>query len=278
MVTNTFARGSREFHNDANYFIMASTSQNASDNNSADGASSTVPHAVVQTEVNKVSVKVPPFWPERPEIWFAQIEAQFCVSGITSDLTKFNTLVASMESHIIAQVTDAILSPPPSDLYMNLKRRIMEQFGENEHTKMQKLLTGLDLGDRRPSQLLNELRNLANGRMNDDLLKSLWMQRLPQNVRAILQTSNEDLQGVAKLADRVLEVTEREQLYMATTTPADSVEEIVDRLAKLEKRFHSRSRSKERSKSPSLCWYHTKFGRKATKCRPPCSFVPNAKN
>ncbi|KAL7724852.1 hypothetical protein ACLKA6_012837 [Drosophila palustris] len=90
-------------------------------------------------------------------------------------------------------------------MYGNLKRNIIERFCESEQKKIQKLLSDIDLGDRRPTQLLNELRGLAKDRINEDFLKSLWMQRLPPHARAILQASNDDLSGMAKLADKILE-------------------------------------------------------------------------
>ncbi|KAL7724945.1 hypothetical protein ACLKA6_002309 [Drosophila palustris] len=68
-----------------------------------------------------------------------------------------------------------------------LKRNIIERFCESEQKKIQKLLSDIDLGDRRPTQLLNELRGLAKDRINEDFLKSLWRQRLPPHARAILQ-------------------------------------------------------------------------------------------
>ncbi|KAM8702170.1 hypothetical protein ACLKA7_000728 [Drosophila subpalustris] len=191
------------------------------------------------TTVNRLAVKVPPFWAER----------------ITADKTKFHTVVASMETSVISQITDAVLNPPAVDMYGNLKRNIIERFCESEQKKIQKLLSDIDLGDRRPTQLLNELRGLAKDRINEDFLKSLWMQRLPPHARAILQASNDDLSGMAKLADKILEVEGLAHMNVAsvaapagsTSLPAHSLHEIVTRLDSLEKRIRSRSRSQSRS-------------------------------
>ncbi|KAL7742614.1 hypothetical protein ACLKA6_013946 [Drosophila palustris] len=232
------------------------------------------------TTVNRLAVKDPPFWAERPEIWFAQIESQLCIAGITADKTKFHTVVASMESMVISQITDAVLNPPTVDMYGNLKRNIIERFCESELKKIQKLLSDIDLGDRRLTQLLNELRGLVKDRINEDFLKSLLMQRSPPHARAIFQASNDDLSGTAKLAEKILEVEGLAQKNVAsvaapagsTSLPAHSLPEIVTRLDSLEKRIRSRSRSqshlstnRDQNNSPSECWHYSKFGSKATK-------------
>ncbi|WP_333765289.1 hypothetical protein, partial [Streptomyces sp. IBSBF 2390] len=54
--------------------------------------------------INRVAVKVPPFWIENPSIWFAQIEAQFSISGVSTDQTKFDTVVASIDTKILSEV------------------------------------------------------------------------------------------------------------------------------------------------------------------------------
>jgi hypothetical protein len=36
-----------------------------------------------------MAVRLPPFWAERPAMWFAQAEAQFSLAGISSKKTKF---------------------------------------------------------------------------------------------------------------------------------------------------------------------------------------------
>ncbi|QQP40337.1 Uncharacterized protein FKW44_014343 [Caligus rogercresseyi] len=40
--------------------------------------------------VNKVSVQVPPFWSNDPDLWFAKVEAQFATANVTASSTKFN--------------------------------------------------------------------------------------------------------------------------------------------------------------------------------------------
>ena len=159
------------------------------------------------TRVTKVQVKVPPFWTEQPEIWFAQIEAQFSNAIIKTDLAKFNTVVASIESNVLSQVRDAILTPPECQKYENLKKKIIECYSVSQQKKMNKLLSDLDLGDRKPSQLLNEMRHLGPN-VDETMLKTLWMQRLPMQIRSILSASDESLSKLAMLADIINEVAE----------------------------------------------------------------------
>ena len=65
------------------------------------------------SEISVVSVglKLPPFWPADPHIWFAQVEAQF----------KFDHVVASLSPEFAAEVRDLLLHPPADDPYSVLK-------------------------------------------------------------------------------------------------------------------------------------------------------------
>ncbi|XP_037930999.1 uncharacterized protein LOC119665822 [Teleopsis dalmanni] len=246
--------------------------------------------------VNRVSVKVPPFWHERPEIWFAQIEAQFAVAGVCNDMTRFNTVVAAIESSIVADVADAVLHPPAANRYENLKKQIIERYGESEQRKIQRLLSGVQLGDRRPTQLLNELTTLAKDKVSDEFLKTLWLQRLPPQVRAILQTSSVELSELAKLADKICEAGDYHQISAMSSgsgSTCSEAEKVCQRLDQIEQRLSRldmnsrqqqgrrslRGRSRPRSQSsnhPEWCWFHSRFGRKARSCRQPCNFTASS--
>uniref|UniRef100_A0A6P7GDG0 Uncharacterized protein LOC114336780 n=1 Tax=Diabrotica virgifera virgifera TaxID=50390 RepID=A0A6P7GDG0_DIAVI len=137
-----------------------------------------------------ITVKIPPFWPKYPEIWFLQVENQFTLANITSDATKFNYIVANLDTAYILEVRDIIVSPTAN----------------REQQKIKRLLEHEELGDRRPSQFLRHLQSLAGITVPDNIVRSLWLGRLPPSTQAILATqAKASLGAVAELANTISE-------------------------------------------------------------------------
>lgn len=97
---------------------------------------------------------------------------------ITRDRAKYNYVLSAIDSQILEQVSDLILEPPEEDRYLKLKGRLLFQFTDSETSRLKKLLSELELGSKRPSQLLREMKTLSKSTVGNDLLKSLWLQRL----------------------------------------------------------------------------------------------------
>lgn len=243
-----------------------------------------------QSEVQAVGLKPPPFWKSNAVAYFHFIEAQFATSGIYADQTKYYCLVSSLDESILSHVTDLICSPPTHEKYDTLKKRLIDQFSESETSKLRLLLHDLELGDRKPSQLLREMKELAKD-FSEEAVKSLWLQRLPVSVQQILSVSNEPLDQQALMADKIQEVSKSAVVSAVDKRDPEPTEvstlrqeisalrEQVSRLSRPPQRrsgsrngFRSKSRSAER-KASGLCWYHYRFGKRAHKCQQPCKFV-----
>ncbi|KAJ8911572.1 hypothetical protein NQ315_008915 [Exocentrus adspersus] len=153
-------------------------------------------------------VQVPPFWPERPAIWFAQLEGQFELAGITADKTKFYYVTSNLDQKAALEVEDIITTPPATGKYQKIKDEICKRLSVSQEQRIRQLLEGEEIGDRTPSQFLRHLRNLAGSSsiVPDDFLRTIWVSRLPRTMQAILATQDSaDLNKVAELADKIKE-------------------------------------------------------------------------
>lgn len=260
------------------------------------------------SSVDRVAMRIPPFWPEDPELWFVQVETQFALANVTTDETKYNYVAANLEARFAAEVRDILVQPPSASKYDTLKKELIGRLSVSQDQKTRQLLGNEEMGDRKPSQFLRHLRSLAGAVVKDDVLKHLWLTRLPPSTQAILATQqSEDLNTLAKLADAVLEANPR-SLVAETTATASSMESLMERLSilmatKMEEvantlrgemaavhagrqrdrsprhqpRPRPSSRSTSRSSSPSrfhedVCWYHRRFGDQASRCTQPCTY------
>ncbi|KAK4871748.1 hypothetical protein RN001_015872 [Aquatica leii] len=135
------------------------------------------------TEVNEIRhIKLPCFWQKRPSLWFAQVDAQFYQFGVRADTTKYYTVVAALDSNVLQQVADVIENPPATDKYEALKCQLIARFTDSQEKQLRTLLTDLELGDRQPSQLLREMKALAGNKIDEEVLRTLWLQRMPSQI------------------------------------------------------------------------------------------------
>jgi hypothetical protein len=157
-----------------------------------------------------VAVQLPPFWAERPAVWFAQAEAQFTLAGISCEQTKFCYVISQLDRYT-AEVEDIIISPQERDPYSILKAQLVTRLSPSREQRIRQFLT-LEMGDRKPSQFLIQLRSLVP----DDFLRSIWSSRLPPNVRAILACQSE---GNLDAADRIIEAAPQLALASVMSLP-----------------------------------------------------------
>ena len=242
-----------------------------------------------------------------------QVESQFSCRRITSQQTKFDHVVSSLAPEYAAEVRDLLLHPPVDNQYDTLKAQLTKRTSASEQKKLQLLLTPEELGNRKPTQLLRRMQHLMGNRpglADESLLRELFLHRLPPNIRMVLAATPEGtkLEQLAELADKVMEVAGPTPpgiiagVASPLTKEVESLRDDVARLEKLlQKQAHSRSYSRSPSRYPrspsrlsrrpptpppnsssnssreseSLCWYHSKFGQSAQKCRAPCTWQSN---
>ncbi|CAG4986449.1 unnamed protein product [Colias eurytheme] len=232
------------------------------------------------SQIYKVSAKIPPFWPHKPAVWFAIVEAQFEIAGIVTDSTRYSYLVGHLDQRYAQEVEDIITRPPPAgQRYEILKRELIRRLSMSEEERVRQLISDEELGDRRPSQFLRHLRSLAGTTLTDEsIVRQLWMRRLPQQVQAILASQQElALDKLAELADKVADVISPKQVFTSSapnpSEPSD-LDKLTQRVEELSRQvcalLSSRPTTRSRSSSPRrshsstpsqerVCSCHKKF-------------------
>lgn len=242
-----------------------------------------------------VAIKLPEFWKSDPAMWFAQAEAQFILAGVTRDATKFYHIIAKVDQTVLCHISDLVANPPENDKYPAIKTRLLSRFEMSPQAKMEKLLNSCDLGDMKPTHLLARMQDLAAGlNVDDGLMKMLFLQRLPANVKTVLTIHDGTLAKLAEMADKMVDSSCSHVAAVAAATSQakfPTQEELGEQIAYLTAEIRKlkgtgrgnnvRSRSSSRVRqntNDQICWYHKKYGMNAHQCREPCAFKDTPKN
>jgi len=156
------------------------------------------------------------------------LEAQFSNAGVNRDLTKYNTIVGVIESDVLDFVSDIVLAPPATRRYRAIKARLINQFTDSDTKKLNTLLNELQLGDNKPSNLLRRMRELSCGKVGDELLKTLWLQKLPATIQTILSTNTSPLTDLLPLADTMFETIDGFSVQAVISLPDNRLDDLVN--------------------------------------------------
>ncbi|XP_023246394.1 uncharacterized protein LOC111643202 [Copidosoma floridanum] len=148
--------------------------------------------------------KLPPFWRASPEAWFFQIESAFNCNQVRSDTTRFNLVVAALDSEVAQELLDVLRAVPDTGKYDYLKRHVLARFADTEEKRLRTLFTQLHVDGRTPSQLLRHMRSLAGNKVSDEVLKVKWLDLLPVPTQRIMRVlKNNTLDELAEAADHM---------------------------------------------------------------------------
>lgn len=182
-------------------------------------------------EASKVNIKIPPFWTEKPEMWFVTIEAQFKIARITCDETKFSYLIAQLDPELMENIWDIIQNNTPNK-YATAKDRLLSTFKKNKNLRIKRLLTHTELRDLKCSQLLRKMQALGDTKdVSDKVLRTLWLEKLPDSVKNII-VSDEDLEKLDKWLIKITELNPNMELAKVDKE-APSYAALLDMIGKL---------------------------------------------
>lgn len=239
------------------------------------------------------------------ETYFMSLEFWFAASGIGSlhDTRKYNIVMAQVPPNKLTELRSIIDGTPAVDKYAYIKTKLIGYFADSQQRRLQRVLSDMPLGDKKPSQLLNEMKRVAGSALSETVLIDLWASRLPPHAQAAVIASRGDAADKTTIADAIVESLDLRNIngvelrkpamapdHVPETAANDPISDLRKEIAELSRRIENvlpnrryRGRSVSRSNSPSRrsfirrdfstgpCWFHRKFGSEARKCRKPCT-------
>jgi len=243
------------------------------------------------TAVNAVeTLQLPAFWPIQPDDWFAVIEATFATRRITAERTRYMHVLQKLPPDTIANVRDIIRQQDTlANPYTRLKEKLTNTYGRSKYQLCDELYDMPALGAEKPSVLMAKMLALVpEGDTVGTWFHALFLRRLPEWMRRQLKAGDHtDTDALAAAADLLWE-DRGANINAAAHAEGGRKKQHRGRSQGRGDTANWRRRSPGRSPSPRqsrlladypsgdpLCPFHWAFGRRAHKCKPPCSFQEN---
>lgn len=237
--------------------------------------------------ISHVTVKAPIFYKRAPNMWFRQMESQFILARITKSETKFHHVLSALPEDIAINIDIDTCSD-----YEKLKEAVLLSVKPNQHELIDQALRGVELGDKRPTQMVSEIRRRFSQiglEAEEKIIKSQIIAAVPHSIRsALVGHENTSVEEFSKIADSMLSIASTQSNpFLVGTVTGDfnrqrnqRVEQqwTSNRPANFSKFSNKFTKFEVRpfyeGQKPRVCNAHIFYGERARSCRPWCNW-PN---
>lgn len=236
----------------------------------------------IRKEVN-INDIIPSFWSNEPRAWFAHVDSLFARYGPITDHAKYCHVIVRLDKEACIEVRELMLNPPEEDKYEKIKAALITRLSITRDKKMYELIMSETMGDRKPSEFLEHLRQLAGSLVPEKFVKAVWFRCMPKKIQNFIPLQNDlPLENLANLADYIHIVSSSQDINGSSKIEPheqqmnvllNKIDDLTLQVSELSTLLRSRrSRSKSRNNREPLCWYHQHFGERAINCVSPCNF------
>ena len=230
-------------------------------------------------EIGSLKVKLPAFWPDKPEAWFIQAESNFKARRITNQQAKFHLVVIALDAETLDGVLDLLEAPPAEDPYDQLKARLVQSFKISKVDKIKRALEATAGDDENPVKLADKIMALTRDASGEDISKVMFMLQMPDAVRKTMWaeplSSWPDMKARASGLWHADRTRKRAAVCEAKVIEpeANAVRAAPNQRKRGAKFQEFAATFRQRQGGP--CIFHDFFGRSASKCKDPCSLAGN---
>jgi len=229
--------------------------------------------------IGHVSVKHLPFYHKSPEVWFLQMESQFALAKIKCTTVKYHHILAALPVDIACN-----LSIGTEQDYEKLKGEVLNSLRENKHSLIEKALSAVELGDRRPTQLVTEIKRRFTDiglPIDDNIIKSRLLSALPCHIRsALVGHDSVSVDQYAAIADSMLAVAGNQNHFVGAVRSNGQASSNSPRHTGQQRQNNKffPPRPFFEGQRPRVCNSHIYWGSKARNCRHWCHWPDKPKH
>ena len=241
-------------------------------------------------QINAVATRLPDFSPTEPLTWFRRAETRFRLRGIKQQTTRADYVLEALPEAVIRSIGPWLDQQPDEIPYDDLKKHLLKEFcpSTSERARRLLLMPSQPMGDRKPSQLWDEICTLSrlpeiddNSQQHKevDLKKEIWLQSLPSCVRVLLHNTDEkSMVDLSTLADEILmsqNAAHRSTVSTAVEQQQQHSEVYTDDVMSAQRfgKHTERSQFRAMIEPDGICTYHKKFGSSARSCVHGCKWT-----
>ncbi|XP_022179733.1 uncharacterized protein LOC111040222 [Myzus persicae] len=154
-------------------------------------------------------VRLPGFWHNSPTQWFTHADAMFANKRIRSDLSRVNHVPEALDEDGVRTIADLLGADAT---YESIRQRLIATYSVPQATRFQRMIQPGGMGDRSPSRLLRDMREIYPDDMTDSSLLAFWLNKLPPPVRTVIAGLTGSVDFLAERADRVWEASQSNEI------------------------------------------------------------------